>query len=194
MPPVTDLRDTRVLIPRTRRALEGIEAAGSGFDATTFADEAVNAAVADAIANLLLHTGSFFGKTLEVVERDVNYMAPIAWRTSAELTEPEASLVALQAALDHVYLTLVATKTSETIRNEGQEWSWSISAQVLAERLKGLRADRDHAIEILSSTGYATEAWVSFIEARDSYVSALIEPYTSGSGRGGQLLDPRGFG
>jgi hypothetical protein len=194
MEAVTDPRDTRVLIPRTRRALEGIEAAGSGFNPSTFSDEAMNAAVADSIANLLLYTGSFFGHQLEVVARDEFYLAPIAWRTSEALTEPEASLVALQAALDFVYVTLVGEKTSQTIRNEGQEWSWTTSAQVLAERLKGLRADRDRAIDVLSTDGAMPEAYFSFLEVRDARVSALIEPWLHGGSQYGQQLDPRGFG
>ena len=194
MPPVTDLRDTRVLIPRTRRALEGLSVGGSGFSDDTYGDETINAAVADAIASLLLYTGSFFGKELEVVERDAEYMAPVAWRTSEELTEPEASLVAIQAALDHVYMTLVGTKQSETIRNEGQEWSYTISAQVLSERLKGLRADRDRALAAIEAAGASMEAWYSFIEVRDARVSALVEPYVSGGVSSGQQLDPRGFG
>jgi hypothetical protein len=193
MPPVTDLRDTRVLIPRTRRALEGIAAAGSGFDPTTYGDDAVNSAVADSIANLLLYSGSFFGATLEVVERDDHYQSPIAWRTSRELTEAEASLVALQAALDHVYVTLVATKQSETIRNEGQEWSYTISANVLSERLKGIRADRDRALDAIAGQNAGMEDWISWIQARDAETSAMIEPYVDGSSTGGQLLDPRGF-
>jgi hypothetical protein len=193
MDPVTDARDTRVLIPRTRRALEGIEA-GSGFNPATFSDEAVNAAVADSIANLLVYTGSFFGHQLEVVERDDFYMAPVAWRTSEALTEPEASLVAIQAALDYVYMSLVGEKTSQTIRNEGQEWSWATSANVLSERLKGLRADRDLAIEALSASQQMPEAYYSFLEVRDARVSALIEPWVYGAGIGGQELDPRGFG
>lgn len=193
MDPVTDLRDTRVLIPRTRRALEGIQAAGSGFDSSTFADDAVNSAVADSIANILLYKGDFFGATLEVVERDETYMAPIAWRTSRELTEAEASLVAIQAALDYVYITLVGTKQSETIRNEGQEWSYSFSATVLADRLKALRADRDRALAAIEAQHGQMEDWVSFIQARDAYVSSLVEPWVHPSGVGGQRLDPRGF-
>lgn len=191
MPPVTDLKDTRVLIPRTRRALEGIAALGSAT--AEYSDDAVNAAVADSIANLLLYSGSFFGKELEVVERDEAYLAPIAWQTSEQLTEPEASLVALQAALDHVYRELSITKGSETIRNEGQEWSYAISAGVLTERLRGLRADRDRALERIATADAGMEDWISFIEARDARVSALIEPYVQGSGYGGQQLDPRGF-
>lgn len=193
MDPVTDLRDTRVLIPRTRRALEGIQAAGSGFDPSTFDDEAMNAAVADSIANILLYKGDFFGAQLEVVERDESYLAPIAWRTSRQLTEPEASLVAIQAALDYVYITLVGTKQSQTIRNEGQEWSYSLSANVLSERLKSLREDRDRALAAIEAQHGQLEDWVSFIQARDAYVSSLIEPWVNASGVGGQRLDPRGF-
>lgn len=192
MDAVTDPRDTRVLIPRVRRALEGT-ASGSGFDPSTFSDEAMNAAVADSIANLLLYTGSFFGHQLEVVERDDFYLAPIAWRTDVALSEAEASLVALQAALDHVYTTLVATKTSETIRNEGQEWSYSISAQVLAERLKGLRGDRDKALDVLSASEAMPEAYYSFIATRDARMSVLIEPWVHEGSSSGQQLDPRGF-
>lgn len=192
MDPVSDLRDTRVMIPRVRRALEGV-AAGSGFNPSTYGDEAVNALVADSIANLLLYTGSFFGHQLEVTARDTMYSAPIAWRTSEELTEPEQALVALQAALDHVYVTLVSEKTSESFRKGDQEWSWTSSASVVGERLKSLRADRDRALEMLQSSQAMPEAYISFIEARDAQVSALIEPWVHGAGYGGQHIDTRGF-
>lgn len=190
---VTDLRDTRVLIPRTRRALEGLTAAGSGFSTSTYDDDTVNAAVADAIASLLLYTGSFFDKRLEVVERDEHYMAPIAWRTSEELTEPEQALVAIQATLNHVYVSLVGQKQAETIRKGDEEWTWSISASVLSERLKGLRADRDRALEQIAASGVALESYYSFIAERDGAISALIEPYVGASNQYGQQLDPRGF-
>lgn len=191
MPPVTDLRDTRVLIPRARRALEGLSAEGSAT--STYSDDQVNGAVADAIARVLLYSGDLLGHTLEVVERDDYYMAPIAWRTSGELTEQEQVLIATQAALDHVYTSLVETKTSQTIRNEGQEWSYSISAGALTERLKGLREDRDRALEVIASQNQIDEDWISFVQARDARVSAIIEPYVDGNDTGGQQLDPRGF-
>lgn len=188
---VTDLKDTRVLIPKTRRALLGPQ--GSGFIDTDLSDDETNAIIADAIGNVILHGGSLFGHELQVVARDAAYLAPVAWQTDSELTEAEQALIVTQAALDYFYTNVASVaKTSERIQNEGQEWEWSISAQAVSERLKQLRADRDAALAALGK-GAVSEDWVSFIQARDSYVSALIEPWVDGNNIGGLQLDARGF-
>lgn len=193
--PVLDLRDTRVLIPRTRRALEGPHASASGA-ATSYTDGEVNAMVADAIADILLYSGAdgeVFGHQLEVTARDNYYSAPTAWRTSEQLSEPEVSLIVAQAALTHFTTTLKTLKTSERIADEGQEWEYQIAASVLTEQIKALRADRDRAIEILKGENVITEEYVNFLEVRDAATASLIEPYSTQAGVGGQQRDPRGF-
>lgn len=189
--PVTDRSDTRVLIPRVRRALDGPHATGSASVAASLSDDEVNNVVADSLAALILYTtGTIFGATLEVVERDTNYLAPTAWKTSRELTESEQMLVAFQAALDYFYRQVDSIKTSETIKDEGQEWSYTLSATVLNQRLNQLRDQRDRALEIVLETTEMPEEWISFIQVRDSWVSSLIEPWVSGGSTGGQLLSP----
>lgn len=191
---VTDLRDTRVLIPRTRRALLGPHASGSGAVANVYSDEEVNAIVADAIADIILYSGGeVFGHQLEVVERDDWYMAPIAWQTDTPLTEAEGSLIVTQAALNECLRQAESLKTSERIADEGQEWEYQIAASVVTERIKALREDRDKALTILQGDNSVSDAYINFLSVRDSYTAALIEPWSTNSGRGGQQLDPRGF-
>jgi hypothetical protein len=186
-----------------RRTLEGPQALGSGVGGSELGDDAINGVIADAVANLILFTGGLFGHTLEVTERDEAYMAPSAWRVDPELSEAEASLVALQAALDYFFFALKGMKVSETIKDEATEWSYSVSANALTEFLKLLRSQRDQLIGAINQ-GQGLEAWINLLAVRDAVTTAAIEPYSMtgadlhfdtslGAGRGGMLMDPRGF-
>lgn len=192
---VTDLRDVRVLIPRTRRALDGPEATGSASVSAKLSDDQLAAVIADAIADVIFYSSGSFGRKLEVVERDPNYMAPIAWRTSEELSEEEASVVIAQAALSYFFNSLSTLKTSESMREADREWSWQVSASAVAERVKELRAQRDKAIELLGAQNVVAEAWINTLAVRDSYTDMLIEPWVSFGGYGpgvGEFEPPLG--
>ncbi len=192
MGPVTDLRDVRVMIPRVRRALDGPEATGSASVSAKLSDDQVTAVIADAIANVIFYSSGAFGRQLEVIERDPNYMAPIAWRTSEELSEDEQSVIVAQAALDYFFHSLTTLKTSETLKEADREWSWGTSASSVAERVKDLRAQRDRAIELLTSQNVIAEAWINTLAVRDSYTDMLIEPWVATGGLlpSGQEFDP----
>lgn len=180
MPPVSDPADVRVLIPRVRRALDGPHATSSGAVSSTLNDVEVTNSVADAIADIIFYSGGEF-PTLEVTERDTYYQAPTAWKTVPTLSEAQISVVVAQAALNYFTLSLSTMKASETIRNADEEWSWSISANALNERIKELRAMRDRAIEqLLSEGGALAVAWVNTLAVRDCVTDALIEPYLTG--------------
>lgn len=181
VPPVTDLRDTRVLIPRVRRGIEG-----AGVTTQTLEDDAINALVADAIANIILFTGGLFGHNLDVVTRDSTYMAPTAWLVDPALSEAEGGLIVIQAQLDFLFNDLKSTKIQETIRDEATEWSYSLSATALSELLKGLRKQREEILAAIVASEGAMDAWVNTLFERDAYTDALIEPYAVFGGLGGQ--------
>lgn len=181
--PVSDPADVRVMIPRFRRAVTG--PFGSGFIQTEVNDSDSTAAIADAIGDVILYSGSAFGKELEVVDRDSFYMSPVAWRTSSEMTPAEQAVVIAQAALNWFMRVLSEMKTSERFKRADEEWEWTRSAQALAERIRVLRAARDEAIQQLE-TGVGAEAWINTLLVRDQYTDVLIEPWVSG-GVGGQL-------
>lgn len=192
MPVAESLSDTRVLIPRVRRRLEG-PASVSGSAAVAagaLTDEQVNALIADAIAGVIFYSGGLFGHTLVVEERDPDYLAPIAWSVDPELTEPEAVVIDAQAALDYFFQFTRGMKTSEEISDEGQTWSWTKSAALLQEQFKSLRDARDAAIAQLSADNPNLESWTNFLAVRDAQTDAIIEPWLYGGG-GGQYLDPR---
>lgn len=192
MPAVTDERDIRTLIPRVRRALDGPHATSSASPSSSFTDDEIVNQIADAIAEVIFFDAAGFGKQLEVTARDENYLAPIAWQTSEPLTDAEASVIIFQAALNEIYFGLSSIKTSETTKNEGEEWSWTISSNALAERIKQLQKLRDDALARLGegSEGGLNTEWINTLAARDAYTDALIEPWVSG-GYGGQEIDPR---
>jgi hypothetical protein len=137
--------DIRVLIPRVRRAVEGV---GAPED---LSDDEIKDLVADSIADVILYTGGMFGKDLLVTERDDTTHSPVEYATSEPLTLPEGSMIAAQAALTAVYTQLHELKVQETIRDEGQEWSYSLSATLLRDRIKQLQDARDRALEVIAS-------------------------------------------
>lgn len=193
MDPVTDPRDTRVLIPRLRRALDGPQAMSSAAVSSTLSDEQLNAIGADAIGSIIFYSGSLFGAQLQVAERDVMYMAPTAWMTDPALTEPQIAIVVSQAALDYFFSRLSTQeggKTQSLIADESTRWEWQISPQAVVERLRQLRADRDRALEVLAAEDEEADAsWVSFVNVRDAYTARLIEPWVElDRGVGGQQL------
>lgn len=186
MEPVTDLRDTRVLIPRLRRALDGPTAMSSAAISSTLSDEQLNAIGADAIGEMIFYSDSLLGSKLEVAERDPVYQGPVAWRTEPALTEMQVACIVSQAALTYFYNKLAPGKTAEGIKDEATEWTWEISPQAIVERLRQLKADRDRAIENLVEGGWEFDvSWVSMLAVRDKWTSALIEPWVEGPGLGG---------
>lgn len=185
---VTDLRDTRVLIPRVRRGVEG-----AGVTAKTLEDEAINGLIADAVANIILFTGGLFGHQLNVLARDETYLAPTAWQVDPALSEAEGSLIVIQCQLDYFYQDLKSTKIQETIKDEATEWSYSLSATALTEILKSLRQQREEALEQIAGENGALDAWVNTLMVRDAWTDSLIEPYAQEGGLGGQTLNPYEF-
>lgn len=190
--PVTDLRDTQVLIPRVRRALDGPDAltGASAITGGQLSDEQVNNVIADAIADVIFYSGGLFGHTLEVTARDADYQAPIAWLVDPALTDAEATVIVAQAALNYFFSWAKTIKTNQRIADEGQEWEYSLSAQLLVEQIKALRDARDRALEQLSLDEGANDDWISTIQMRDAQTSAMIEPWVLG-GVGGQQVDFR---
>jgi hypothetical protein len=184
---VTDIRDTRVLIPRVRRGLEGAGVASKAIE-----DDGVNGIIADAVANIILFTGGLFGHNLEVLARDSTYMAPTAWLVDPQLTEAEGGLIVIQAQLDFLFTDLKTTKIQETIRDESSEWTYSLSASALTELLKGLRKQREEVLAAIVASQGTMDAWVNTLFERDAWTDSIIEPWTNeAGGMGGQVLDPR---
>jgi hypothetical protein len=188
-----DLTDVRVLIPRVRRSLEGPFGSASGMAGATLEDAQVEALIADAIADVILYTGGLFGHQLLVAARDPDYGAPTKWKTDEQLTEPEGTVIVAEAALRFFYQSVKDMKVQESIANEGQSWSWSMSANAVVEWLKMLKGRRDEALAIVSQlNGIVIDGFTSYLAVRDSAVAAYIEPFASGYATGGQeFADPR---
>lgn len=191
-PAVTDLRDLRTLIPRTRRVLNGPHATSENAPGSELSDEEILGVIADAVANVILYTGAGFGVMLEVTSRDAFYLAPNAWQTSAQLSTQEESVVICQAAIDYYFQGLQTMKTRETIKDEGQEWTYELSANLLRDQLKLLIDARDRALQAISDQSNLDE-YVSFIAERDAYLATVIEPWGPAGGlRGGmEIIDVR---
>lgn len=175
--PDPGLNDIRALIPRVRRALDGPSASGPEAPSATLTDDQLTALIADAIATVIFYTGGLFGHELNVTERDVTYGAPTEWTVDPPLSEAEATVIVAQAALDHFFSYVATLKVSETITDEGQEWSYSISSTLLAERIKQLTRARDVALDQVAAAHPVPTAFISFLHERDRRTAELVEPF-----------------
>jgi hypothetical protein len=184
--PVTDVRYLRVLIPACRRAIDGPTATAPDAPSTTLNDAEVLGLLADATAELILNTASpdgsdvnAFGNQLVVVERDSNYMAPIAWRTDQPRSTAQDAAILSQAALSHYFWLVKGLKVTESMKNEAVEWSYSFSATVVASWMQYLIANRDKAIAALQSINVVMDAYISLVAERDRLAAAWLEPYVA---------------
>jgi hypothetical protein len=176
---VTDLRDLRVLIPETRRAIDGPTATSSAAVSASLTDVEVLGLIADATAEVILMTGgsTTFGYQLVVVERDPFYMAPIGWMTD-KARDPNADVVIrAQAAINFYFQKVRDQKMKEDISDEGQSWSWEFSASLVRDQMQYLIGVRAQAIEMLSRLNAPLDSWVSLVANRDKMAAVYLEPY-----------------
>ncbi len=172
--------------PRVRRALEGPVPLVTG----ALTDGQILALTADAIADVILFTGGQWGHALIATERDEDTNVPIAWAVEPGLELQEESMIAAQAALTYYFHIFSTTKVSERIRNEGQEWEYQFSANLVRDQMAALRDQRDRALAALLGAHPVLARYASFLEVRDRVASAYLEPWVSGSLGGGIELVP----
>jgi len=168
-----DLTDLRVLVPRATRACEGPYGPPTGRP--SLADDVVYAMVADACAEIILFAGSLFGHQLLVKARDPIVGYPTEWQTDAMLTEWESAVVICQVGLDYWRFIFRDMRVSESIKNEGTEWSYQLSANVIRDYLTHLQAERDLALKGLRSWHWVADRYASNIRIRDQATVAILE-------------------
>lgn len=173
-----------VLVPRVRRAVEGPVPINDAMTDAQMLD-----VTADAIADIILYTGSVFGKQLIVTSTSETGI-PTGYATSDALTLAEAGVIAAQAALNIVYFRLVAMKTSERIADEAQTWEYTVSATALRDLLKALTEARDKALATLENRS-SLVAYESYLAVRDIQTARAVEPWAVGAGFVGQEVDYR---
>lgn len=172
-----DLTDLRVLVPKGRRACEGPFGLPNGLP--PLSDEQVYQMVADACSEVQLLTGTLFGHELAVKKRDPLRGFPTDWKTDAILTESEGAVIVTQAAINFVYHLFREAKTSETIKDEGQEWTWEKSANLMVLQVKQLTEARDKALEMLERTNAPLDMWISSVAERDKLGAMYLEPWVA---------------
>lgn len=187
----------RELIPRVRRAVEGVTSSSGDVGALT--DDQIEQLAADAIAEVIFYTGGLWGRTLSVSERDATTNVPLHYDIEPELALSEQTVLVSQAALDYFFHEFKDMKTAETVQNEGQSWQWEKSANLVTEQFKTLVAQRDEALEVVARLHPVTARWASFISVRDRQTAYWLESYadpaTAGANMGEMtpwsLHDPR---
>lgn len=172
---MADPVDIEELVPAVKRALGTVGLSG-------VLDPDVYALTADALADVMLYTGSVFGTKLLVTDRDPDTNAPTKYATERELTLTETAVIRAQAALNRLFVVLRDEKISESISDESQTYDWAKSAQLLRDQLKLLVDERNKAIDALMSQGAALDSYESFVHVQDRWVSRRIEPWVDGSG------------
>ncbi len=171
------------LTPRVRRALEGPVPLLVG----ALTDDQILALTADAIADVILFTSGQWDHELIVTSREAGTNYPDGWAVDPELSSAEESMIAAQAALTHFFHGFKEMKVSERIRNEGQEWEYTLSANLLRDWIAMLIAQRDRALDTLRATNPVLARYASILQVRDSLASAYLEPWVAGGGLGGGI-------
>lgn len=179
-------QDLAELIPRTKRAIEG--PAGTAGPALT--DDQVKGLIADAVAEVVFFTGGVFGHQLLVTARDATYNAPSEWEVDPVLEPDEETVIVACAALAYFFHEFKDLKVSEQIANEGAQWQYQLSANVVLEQMRGLRSIRDAALERVADNHMIPTQWVNLLEARDLVAATAVEPFQVSSGAGGQAIYP----
>lgn len=179
-------QDVAELTPRVRRAVEGpIPLVTGALD-----DDQILALTADAIADVILFAAGQWEHTLLVTTRDPDTNFPTGWAVDPGLTPEEESLIAAQAALTYYFHAFKEMKLSERIRNEGQEWEYTISANLLRDAWKALKDQRDMALAALTRSNPVFARYSSILHVRDSLAAAYLEPWVQGGLGGGIELVP----
>lgn len=179
-------QDVREVIPRVRRAVEGPVPVTVG----ALTDPQVEALAADAIADVILMTVGAWQHKLSITDRDPDSNVPVHWAVDPELELEEESVIAAQAAITFFFHEFRDLKTSEHIVNEGTEWEYSLSANLLRDQIKLLQNQRDLALQSLSRAHPALAKYASILEVRDRLGSAVLEQWTRGGLGGGQEAAP----
>jgi hypothetical protein len=177
------------LVPRVQRAIEGPVPL-----AQPLPEESLKAIVADAISDIIFYTNGAWEHTLTVTERDNTTNHPTDWEVDPALEIQEETVVAAQAALNYFFFQFKDLKVQETIQDEGQQWSYQLSANVLQNSMQNLRDARDRALEILMQSNTDYTGFVSYIAERDAWTSSIIEPWLTNPGGGQELFTDYRFG
>lgn len=170
---VIDLLDLMVIVPKARRKVEGPW--GNPNNRPRISTSVLYNMVADAAGDTMMLAGSWWHNKLLVKSRDPLGGFPVQWQTQNELTEWEASIICCQLALDYYTFLFRDLKTSETLKNEGTEWSYTISANVLRNYLIGMKEERDKAIAGLRVNIPVFDKMASNIRVRDQATIAVLE-------------------
>lgn len=168
-----DLTDLKVLVPRARRKVEGPW--GNPNGKPPLRDVEIYNMVADACSEIIMLAGKLFRHELKVKTRDPLGGFPTEWRTDTPLEEYEAAIICAQTGLDYYWHVFRTMKISQGVKNEGTEYTYSLSANVLRDYLASLISERDHAVAGLRANVPVLDRFASNIRVRDQATVAALE-------------------
>lgn len=181
----TDPTDLRVLVPRARRYCEGPYGAPQGKP--PLSDQQLYEMCADALGDIILAAGHLWWNQLLVTKRDETRGYPTGWATKKVLSEWESALITTQVALNYFMHLFRDMRTSVTIANEGTNFAYTLSANVLRDYLGQLIQARDAGLEGLAKHHPVMDRFASTMRVRDPATVAILEwwdtnPLDSGGG------------
>lgn len=173
------------IVPRVRRAIEGPKALPTG-DPDYLSDIQVESLTADAIGDLILYTAGQWPHTLSKgAEEGVTGL--YHYDVDPALEVPEEGLVAAQAALTFYFHAFKDAKVSEDMSNEGQSWSYTLSANVLRDQFKLLRDQRDQALAAVKALHPVMARAASLFHVLDRQTDMVLSGFDRNGGLGGGI-------
>lgn len=170
--------DLHVLVPRARRYVEGPYGAPEGKP--PLSDTQLYEMCADGLGDILLAAGATWWNRLTVTTRDSTHGYPTGWATANVLEEWEAALITSQVALNYFFHLFIGFKTSVTIANEGTNYAYTLSANVLRDYIASLKAARDLGLAGLVKHHPTMDRYASNIRVRDPATVAALEWWSTG--------------
>lgn len=176
MPDEATLKNIRIMEPIVRRALEpGVPSASA---AASYTADMIRDVTADAFSMIQFAAGPDWPYYISVIERNPTTCFPEEFATNEALPYEVQSLVGIQAALQATLNELTTTlKMRETIKDEGSEWTYEKSVNLLRDKIKALQDDRNEAIRQMQRAVAPLEQFVNLIAQRVPLIDQRIEPY-----------------
>ena len=179
VPDPTAPTDLRVLVPRVRRYCEGPYGPPQGKPALS--ELQLYEMAADALSEIILYAGHQFPRRLIVTQRDARVGFPTGWATDKTLDEWESTLITTQAALNYYFFVFRDMRTSLSIKNEGTEYSYTLSANVLRDFIANLQSARDLGLKGMMKHNPVLDQVASNIRVRDQATVAILEWWDTNS-------------
>jgi hypothetical protein len=176
-----DLTDVRIFIPRIRRELDPGTPYASA--ASGYTDDVLKDVAADSVNEISLVVGPVSFPYIVYVSSatPASATAPQDWEYNTDPAVPLLyhGLIAVQAAINQLYVDAQSFKTMERIADEGSTWEWQKSANLLQQRINILLQRRKDMIDriVKDNPELSYDSFENLLSIREPFLDVFIEPY-----------------